>query len=133
MNRLKEILELKGMTQKELADKADVTEVSISRYANGSRIPNAQLAGKIAQILDSSVEELFLPMASAETDVFTAEADALYVVVGRKPNGEPFFWHYDTPETVGFNTCSFLKSFPDDDVVIRKATPSEIIKYRSDM
>lgn len=133
MNRLKEILELKGMTQKELADKADVTEVSISRYANGSRIPNAQLAGKIAQILDSSVEELFLPMASAEMDVFTAEADALYVVVGRKPNGEPFFWHYDTPETVGFNTCSFLKSFPDDDVVIRKATPSEIIKYRSDM
>lgn len=133
MNRLKEILELKGMTQKELADKADVTEVSISRYVNGSRIPNAQLAGKIAQILDSSVEELFLPMTSAETDVFTAEADALYVVVGRKPNGEPFFWHYDTPETVGFNTCSFLKSFPDDDVVIRKATPSEIIKYRSDM
>lgn len=143
MKSIKEILEAKGMSQRELADKVGITEVTLSRYINGNRVPKAPIAMCIARALGVDVEEIFecapvdfaveVAPPNAEEMVMKSEADALYVAVGRKPNGEPFFWHYDTPETVGFNTCSFLKSYPDMNVVIRKATPSEIIKYRRDM
>ena len=143
MRSIREILKTKGMSQRELADKVGITEVTLSRYINGDRTPKAPVAICIARVLGVDAEEIFecapvelameVAPPNAEEMVMKSEADALYVAVGRKPNGEPFFWHYDTPETVGFNTCSFLKSYPDMDIVIRKATPSEIIKYRSDM
>ena len=143
MKSIKEILEAKGMSQRELADKVGITEVTLSRYINGNRVPKAPVAMCIARALGVDIEEIVecapveltaeVAPPNAEEMVMKSEADALYVAVGRKPNGEPFFWHYDTPETVGFNTCSFLKSYPDMEVVIRKATPIEIIKYRSDM
>ena len=143
MRSIREILEAKGMSQRELADKVGITEVTLSRYINGNRVPKAPTAMCIARALGVDVEEIFecapvevaveVAPPNAEEMVMKSEANALYVVVGRKPNGEPFFWHYDTPETIGFNTCSFLKSYPDMNVVIRKATPSEIIKYRRDM
>ena len=142
MKSIKEILEAKGMSQRELADKVGITEVTLSRYVNGNRVPKAPVAMCIARALGVDIEEIvectpveFTAEVASPTAVemiMKSEANALYVAVGRKPNGEPFFWHYDTPETVGFNICSFLKSYPDMDVVIRKATPSEIIKYRGD-
>ena len=137
MKSIKEILEAKGMSQRELADKVGITEVTLSRYINGNRVPKAPVAMCIARALGVDIEEIVecapveliaeVATPNAEEMVMKSEADALYVAVGRKPNGEPFFWHYDTPETVGFNTCSFLKSYPDMEVVIRKATASEII------
>lgn len=143
MRSIREILEAKGMSQRELADKVGITEVTLSRYINGNKVPKAPTAMCIARALGVDVEEIFecapvevaveVAPPNAEEMVMKSEANALYVVMGRKPNGEPFFWRYDTPETVGFNTCSFLKSYPDMNVVIRKATPSEIIKYRRDM
>ena len=146
MKSIKEILEAKGMSQRELAEKTGITEVTMSRYINGNRVPKAPVAMCIARVLGVDISEIVecaecapveltaeVASPTAVEMVMKSEADALYVAVGRKPNGEPFFWHYDTPETVGFNICSFLKSYPDMDVVIRKATPSEIIKYRSDM
>ena len=149
MKSIKEILEAKGMSQRELAEKAGITEVTMSRYINGNRVPKAPVAMCIARVLGVDISEIVecaecaecapvkitaeVAPPNVEEMVMKSEADALYVAVGRKPNGMPFFWHYDTPETVGFNICSFLKSYPDMDVVIRKATPSEIIKYRGDM
>lgn len=140
MKSIKDLLEAKGMSQRELADKAGITEVSLSRYINGNRVPKAPVAMCIARALGVDIEEIVecapveltaeVAQSTAEEMIIKSESDAVYVAVGRKQNGEPFFWHYDTPETVGFNTCSFLKSFPDADIVIRKATPSEIIKYK---
>ena len=140
MRSIREILEAKGMSQRELADKVGITEVTLSRYINGNRVPKAPTAMCIARALDVDVEEIFecapvevaveVAPPNAEEMIMKSEANAVYVAVGRKQNGEPFFWHYDTPETVGFNMCSFLKSFPDADIVIRKATPLEIIKYK---
>lgn len=37
--RIKKILDNQGMTQKELAEKAGVTELAISRYVHDERIP----------------------------------------------------------------------------------------------
>ena len=55
MNRIKELLDLRGMTQRQLADKVGVTEVTISRYVKGIRIPRATIAQEIAKALGSDV------------------------------------------------------------------------------
>ena len=47
--RLKMLLSNLGMTQKELSQKSNVSEAAISKYLNGSRIPNAQSIIQIAE------------------------------------------------------------------------------------
>lgn len=39
--RLQLLIDNLGITQKELAEKANITEAAVSRYIQGSRIPNA--------------------------------------------------------------------------------------------
>lgn len=146
MNKIKELLEKKGMTQRELADRVGVTEVSMSRYINGDRTPKGPIAAMMARVLDADITDVIdidfgddqimaMPDDYAPkfnmTNVFKSEANEVYVAVGRRPNGEPFFWHYDTPHTIGFNICSLLKSFPDADIVIRKATAGERARYEN--
>lgn len=48
----------KRMTQKEVADRAGVTEVSVSRWENGMRDPTFRDVEKIAAALDVTMEEL---------------------------------------------------------------------------
>ena len=56
--KLKFALEMRGMTQKELANKAGLTEVSICRYVNGDRAPNAKTIIKICKALNISADWL---------------------------------------------------------------------------
>lgn len=58
-NNIGEILEKKGITQKELANLIGATEVSMSRYVNGDRVPKATTCIQIAKALDCNVEELY--------------------------------------------------------------------------
>jgi len=44
-----------------LADLIGVTPGTISHYESGRRLPNIQMALKLAQILEVSVEDLFSP------------------------------------------------------------------------
>ena len=46
------------MTQRELANKIGITEVTLSRYITGKRIPKAPLIVKMAKALDVPVEYL---------------------------------------------------------------------------
>ena len=46
-----EICSSQNITQRELAEKSGLTEVSISRYFNGERIPNIKNAEKMASAL----------------------------------------------------------------------------------
>ena len=57
-DRLTEMLERRGMTQRELADKIDKTEVSVSRYISGQRVPKATVLLKIAQALNVQADYL---------------------------------------------------------------------------
>ncbi len=57
-DRLKEMLDKRGMTQRELAKKIDKTEVSVSRYVSGDRIPKGPVIVKIAQVLDVQTDYL---------------------------------------------------------------------------
>ena len=56
--RILQRLHKKGMAQFELANACGITEVTLSRYLRGIRIPKGPLISKIARVLDCSVEEL---------------------------------------------------------------------------
>lgn len=47
-----------GMSQRELADLTGITEVSMSRYIRGERIPNGTIVAKIATALHTTSDEL---------------------------------------------------------------------------
>ena len=55
---LKEKLEEKDMSQRELAEKTGMTEVSISRYVSDVRSPNLKALMKIADALGCTIDEL---------------------------------------------------------------------------
>ena len=50
--RLLEALHKADMTQRELSERAQVKESSVSHYANGSHVPSTLSAGKMALVLD---------------------------------------------------------------------------------
>lgn len=53
--RISAMLEKKGITQRELAEMVGVTEVSMSRYIKGDRVPKASVVENIARALDTTV------------------------------------------------------------------------------
>lgn len=59
--RLKEILNEKGITGKELSTKVNVTQASISNIVQGNSFPKPELLVKIANTLDVDIRELFIP------------------------------------------------------------------------
>ena len=59
MKNLKTILEQRGMSQRELARKLNITPASCCRYVNDEREPRGPLAIRIAKVLDTSLEELY--------------------------------------------------------------------------
>ena len=56
--QIKSILELKNMSQRELAKRMKISEVSVSRYLNGERIPKANVLFSMAKALEISIIEL---------------------------------------------------------------------------
>lgn len=58
-NRIREFLEKKGWTQRDLSTAVDCSEFQINSYVNGRQSPRLELALKIARALDTTVEELF--------------------------------------------------------------------------
>ena len=58
--RLKFFLEMRNMTQGELAAKAGLTEASMSRYANANRIPKITTVCALADALDVTVASLYV-------------------------------------------------------------------------
>lgn len=58
IKRFKEILEEKNIKQKEIADRVGVSEVTISRYLTGERIPRMDVVLKLASYLNVSIDYL---------------------------------------------------------------------------
>lgn len=69
--RITDLLNKKGMSQRELAERAGVTEVSMSRYINGNRIPKAMQLANIARVLGVTSEYLL----GKEADDFASAYD----------------------------------------------------------
>lgn len=70
---LKKIIKKKNMSQSELAEKAGLTEVTVSRYFKGTRIPKITTVYKIAEALEVTVGELLGVYIEDQID-----ADILY-------------------------------------------------------
>ena len=64
---LKKIRTEKGYTQSEVAKKAKISERAYQNYELGERIPNVQIAQQIANVLHTTVEELF-PLSSKKVN-----------------------------------------------------------------
>lgn len=60
--RIKEVCQMRNTTQKELAEKLGVSEVTLSRASNGNT--SLPLLEKIANILEIEISELFAPSSS---------------------------------------------------------------------
>ncbi|TVZ60176.1 helix-turn-helix protein [Flavobacteriaceae bacterium MAR_2010_105] len=58
MNRIKEVLKNKGISQTWLAEKMDKSYTTINEYARNERQPSLETLYKIAEILNIEVAEL---------------------------------------------------------------------------
>lgn len=54
--RLKDIIEAKGISQAWLAEQAETTEATISRYVSGVHKPNLDIVARIARALNVSID-----------------------------------------------------------------------------
>lgn len=66
--RIKDLLEKKGMSQKELAKKAGCTEAAISHYIKGDRVPRSNVLVQIAVALDTTADFLSEGIPTSTTD-----------------------------------------------------------------
>lgn len=57
-SRIKELLEEKGISRKELSEMTGLTEAAISRYINGQREPRSITLAIIARALGTSADDL---------------------------------------------------------------------------
>jgi len=80
--RLKEILKEKGMSGKELAQKVEVSENTISFIATGKTQPRFELLLQIAEALNVDIRDLFNPTKHIETETIYVNRNGNYVPIG---------------------------------------------------
>ena len=56
--RIKILMDGKHLTQKELANRAGITEASMSKYLSGERVPRIDVIVNLANALDVTTDEL---------------------------------------------------------------------------
>ena len=74
--RLKDVIEMRGVSQAWLADKADTTEATISRYIAGVHKPNLDIVAKIAKALNVSIDYI-MDMSLSQTPYCEPEKDVV--------------------------------------------------------
>ena len=57
-DRLKQSISERGITQRQLAALCDTTEVSVSRWVRGKRVPDAETLYRLCKALDVSADYL---------------------------------------------------------------------------
>ncbi len=57
-DRMKSLAKLRGLSQKELAQRSGVTESAVSYYMNGTRAPQSAILSRIAVALSTTVDYL---------------------------------------------------------------------------
>jgi transcriptional regulator with XRE-family HTH domain len=57
-DRLKNLLREKGLNQKQLAEKAQLTEAAVSKYLSGARRPQLKVLGSLATVLGTTTDYL---------------------------------------------------------------------------
>lgn len=85
--RISDLCQMHGLSQRELAGKIGVTEVSISRYVKGKRMPNGSVLAKIATALYTTVEDLM--GIEAKSDSESEYHHALHIVMRNAEHWTP--------------------------------------------
>ena len=65
--RLAKLMSLRSLTQKELAEKTNITESAISYYVKGARTPSGEILARMAETLSTTTD--FLLGRTEEYDV----------------------------------------------------------------
>lgn len=81
--RLKEIMKEQGISGKDLAQKVEVTENTISFIATGKTQPRFELLAKIAEVLNVDIRELFHTTKGDPSETIYALRNGKYVPVGK--------------------------------------------------
>lgn len=68
--RLLKLIQQRGITQKELAIKAGVTEAALSHYIKGDRCPRSVVLARLAEALDTTSDYLIGGEFGEEVDDF---------------------------------------------------------------
>lgn len=80
--RLKEILNEKGIKGKELAEKVNVTQASISNIVNGNSFPKPELLQDIAKVLDIDIRDLFTSTKDDDEETIYVLRNGSYIPIG---------------------------------------------------
>lgn len=107
-DRIRNVRLNRNLKQSELADKACVSRVSIGFYERGERIPPADVAARIAKVLDIPVEYLLLGTLSKESlsdDDRFDRAFSTLELAGFKVEAKTDGYHITSNE---FNTSSLV-------------------------
>lgn len=78
--RIAELLEKNGLTQRELAEKVGVTEVSMSRYISNDRTPKGPVIANIATALHTTSDYL---LGTEEVGDFESEYYKIHRLIAR--------------------------------------------------
>jgi len=110
--RIKFFREHMGLTQLQLAEKANISSKAVGRYENGNRVPSVEIAQRIAEALGISVNELLYPDAIKENpdaisvkvpvDVFNLDLEELQAKLdARSDKLEIIIKHFDKLNDAG--------------------------------
>ena len=111
--RLKGILDSRGVNQVWIAEKANVTEATVSRYMTTDRVPRGDIVANIARALDVSadyllgVKDIQTPISSGKGQEYSPEVRLLCTCfLKASPSDQRVIWtlldKYMTPEEKGF-------------------------------
>ena len=64
-NRLRELRDVKGWSQGELAERLDVSRQTVNALETGKYDPSLPLAFRIAAVFDARIESIFFPEEKA--------------------------------------------------------------------
>ena len=78
--RIADLLKQSGLTQRELADKVGITEVSLSRYISGNRTPKGPVIANIANALHTTSDYL---LGTEEKNDFDSEYYQIHRLIAR--------------------------------------------------
>lgn len=79
--RLKEIMNQKGISREELAQKVDVSMTTISNISSEKNLPTINLLLAIAEALDVDIREMFVPTKG--TSITQNEVEEAKELIGK--------------------------------------------------
>lgn len=88
--KLRMLILERGVSQKELAQKAGVTEAAISHYINGDRSPRGAILLNIANALDTTTDFLLSGSKSEKNNISENEIENCYKLLAKNINQVSF-------------------------------------------